>query len=125
MGELFVDLVKSVCIFLITGQSILHFGIGRGYEKYVRAVISFMVAAQLISGFFVMTGKKGGFEMEDLIRGFEQDLEDMEQYLQSMEETLRERVDEAQKEFAPGEADGMEEAGEAGIQIPQVEVILQ
>ena len=51
MGEVFIGIAKRVGIFLIAGQTILHFGVGKQYEKYVKLIISFMAAAQLILGF--------------------------------------------------------------------------
>ena len=51
MGNVFIGIAKRVGIFLIAGQTILHFGVGKQYEKYVKLMISFMAAAQLIVGF--------------------------------------------------------------------------
>ena len=41
MLSVFIELVKRVGIFVIIGQTILHFGIGKEYEKYMKLVISF------------------------------------------------------------------------------------
>ena len=51
MFSVFLELVKKVGIFVIIGQTIMHFGIGKKYEKYMKLVISFMVAAQIIFAF--------------------------------------------------------------------------
>ncbi|MBR4982764.1 MAG: hypothetical protein IKY94_09410 [Lachnospiraceae bacterium] len=51
MVAVFLELVKRVGIFVIIGQTILHFGIGKAYEKYIKLVISFMVAAQIVFAF--------------------------------------------------------------------------
>lgn len=51
MLSVFFELVKRVGIFMIIGQTILHFGISKEYEKYMKMVISFMVAAQIIFSF--------------------------------------------------------------------------
>ena len=49
MAEIFIHLVKQMVIFLIAGQTILHFGIGRQYERYVRLILSLMLVTQLLS----------------------------------------------------------------------------
>lgn len=51
MAEIFIGLVKQMVIFLIAGQTILHFGMGRQYEKYIKLIISLMIVANLISAF--------------------------------------------------------------------------
>ena len=53
MFSVFLNLVKKVGIFVIIGQTIMHFGISSKYEKYMKLVISFMVAAQIIFAFGV------------------------------------------------------------------------
>ena len=53
MLSVFLELVKRVGIFIIIGQTILHFGISKKYEKYMKIVISFMVVAQIIFAFGV------------------------------------------------------------------------
>ena len=40
-------------IFVIIGQTVMHFGISQKYEKYTKLVISFMVMAQIIFTFSV------------------------------------------------------------------------
>ena len=51
MFSIFLELVKKVGIFVIIGQTIMHFGIGKQYEKYMKLLMSFMVAAQVIFAF--------------------------------------------------------------------------
>lgn len=51
MFHIFLELVKRVGIFVIIGQTVLHFGIGKEYEKYMRFVVSLMVAAQVVFAF--------------------------------------------------------------------------
>lgn len=58
MLSVFIELVKRVGIFVIIGQTILHFGIGKEYEKYMKLVISFMVVAQIVFAFGVYFNKE-------------------------------------------------------------------
>lgn len=51
MFSVFMELVKRVGVFVIIGQTILHFGISKKYEKYMKLVISFMVGAQIFFAF--------------------------------------------------------------------------
>lgn len=51
MFSVFLELVKRVGIFMIIGQTILHFGISKNYEKYMKLILSFMVAAQVVFAF--------------------------------------------------------------------------
>lgn len=51
MLSVFLELVKKVGIFVIVGQTIQHFGIGKKYERYVKLVISIMVVAQVVFAF--------------------------------------------------------------------------
>ena len=51
MFLIFIDAVKRMSIFLIISQTIMHFGIGEKYEKYVKFVVSFMLVAQMIFSF--------------------------------------------------------------------------
>ena len=48
MLQLFVENLKRLSVFIIVSQTILHFGVGRKFEKYLKLVFSFMVVAQLV-----------------------------------------------------------------------------
>ena len=45
---MFVENLKRLSVFIIISQTILHFGVGRKFEKYLKLVFSFMVVAQLV-----------------------------------------------------------------------------
>lgn len=47
MFSVFLDLGKKIGIFILVGQTVIHFGIGRKYEAYMKLVISLMVVAQI------------------------------------------------------------------------------
>lgn len=59
MFSVFLDVIKRIGIFIIVSQAILHFGIGRKYETYMKLVVSFMVIAQIIFSFGIYLGKEG------------------------------------------------------------------
>ena len=48
MLQMFVENLKRLSVFIIISQTILHFGVGRKFEKYLKLVFSFMVVAQLV-----------------------------------------------------------------------------
>ena len=48
MLQMFVENLKRLSVFIIVSQTILHFGVGRKFEKYLKLVFSFMVVAQLV-----------------------------------------------------------------------------
>lgn len=85
MFLVFMELVKRVGIFVIIGQTILHLGISKVYEKYMKLVISFMVAAQIVFAFgtYLYKTESG--------RGFE------EEYYDSWEENMKNLEDELKK----------------------------
>ncbi len=58
MFSVFLDVIKRIGIFIIVSQAILHFGIGRKYETYMKLVVSFMVIAQIIFSFGIYLGKE-------------------------------------------------------------------
>lgn len=76
MAEVFIGLVKQMVIFLIAGQTILRFGMGKAYERYIKLIISLMVIAQFISvlfGLFPSAGEKEVWaSKEQLVLSFEE-----------------------------------------------------
>ena len=48
MFSIFVENLKRLSVFIIVSQTILHFGVGRKFEKYLKLVFSFMIVAQLV-----------------------------------------------------------------------------
>ena len=50
MAEVLLEILKQITIFMIIGKVILNLGMGRGYEKYTRMVIGFMVIVQFWVG---------------------------------------------------------------------------
>jgi len=88
MVTVFLEMVKKVGIFMIISQTLLHLGIARKYEKYIRLAISFMIAAQMIFSFAAFSKiqnkveyQKGNFmeEWEEEMQGFENNMEEVQE----------------------------------------------
>ena len=43
-----MDFFRQISIFLLLGQTILHFAPGEKYEKYIKLLLGFMVIAQFV-----------------------------------------------------------------------------
>lgn len=86
MFSVFMELVKRVGIFVIIGQTILHFGISKKYEKYMKLVISFMVGAQVVFAFGVYLGRDREemyvMSAEEYFEEWEINMEDMEKKIE-------------------------------------------
>lgn len=94
MAGVFIRLMKQMVIFLIAGQTLLHFGMGKQYERYVKLVISLMLAAQLLSAAISLfpTGKRlwewgSGKGMREVVEeGWEMNMEEFENKLYRKQE---------------------------------------
>ncbi len=113
MAEMFIGLVKKMVIFLVAGQTILHFGMGKQYERYVKLIISLMMVAQFLSagfGFFSPAMEREFLAGEErLISSFQ------ERWRVNLEE-FEERLYRKQEEF---------EEGRGKLDLPQEGGILQ
>ena len=52
MAQAFILTLKQMVVFLLVGQTLLHFGMGKQYEKYIRLIISLMITANMITAFW-------------------------------------------------------------------------
>ena len=99
MAEVFIGLVKKMVIFLVAGQTILHFGMGKQYERYVKLIISLMMVAQLLSaGFGLFSHGKDRMLLtkeKKLISSFEEgwkvNMEEFEKHLYEKQEEFEDR----------------------------------
>lgn len=75
MGDSFLEFMKSIGIFLVCAQSVVHFVGGKSYEKYVKLLIGFMLLAQFIVPVrtFFLGGEKG--EIWNEVEHFQQEME--------------------------------------------------
>lgn len=97
MFQIFLDMSKKVGIFMIISQTLLHMGIAKTYEKYIRLIISFMVAAQIIFSFisFGQIERQDFFTFmkEDFQMQWENKLAEFEVELDEMKEKIEERIE--------------------------------
>lgn len=121
MFSVFLELVKRVGIFVIIGQTILHFGISKKYEKYMKLVISFMVAAQVIFAFGVYLDREKTWGM---IISSEEYMEEwnlnMEKTAELMESSRFKLVQELEEELHQREISEGENVQEESIQIEKI-----
>ena len=92
MFSVFMELVKRVGIFVIIGQTVLHFGISQKYEKYMKLVISFMVAAQIIFAFGVYLRQDDErvhiMSATEYLKRWENSMEEMEKKMEESQEAM-------------------------------------
>ena len=102
MFSVFMGLVKRVGIFVIIGQTILHFGISKKYEKYMKLVMSFMIGAQIVFAFGVYWGQEGEeihvISPEEYFEAWECNMEEMEKTIEKYEVTMIENAKRKKKE---------------------------
>ena len=48
MFSVIIEEMKQLTIFMIVGQTILHFGVSKKFERYVKLILAFMVVSQLV-----------------------------------------------------------------------------
>ena len=81
---------------MIISQTLLHIGIASKYEKYIRLIISFMVAAQIIFAFAAL----GQEESENIFAFLEEDFQiqwqmkitEFEEKMEVMKDKMEEKI---------------------------------
>ena len=48
MFSVILEEMKQLTIFMIVGQTILHFGVSKKFERYVKLILAFMVVSQIV-----------------------------------------------------------------------------
>ncbi len=93
-----LEVIKRIGIFIIVSQMILHFGIGRKYETYMKLVVSIMVVAQMIFsfGFYVEQNEEEGFIMseEEYYESWNENLKRMEESLKKEQKDMKFQIKE-------------------------------
>lgn len=87
MLSLFLENLKRLSVFIVISQTILHFGVGRKYEKYIKLILSFMVVAQLVFAISSYFDLESGFMMRGMAK--EKYYEQWEQYMVGLEEEYK------------------------------------
>lgn len=110
MFSVFLDLIKGVGIFLIISRTLLHFGIGKKYETYMKLVISLMVAAQIIFAFGTFfnadSGKNLMMSEAEYYKKWEENMNRLEK---AFEEEQKKREEQLQEQVTK-ETQSQEEA---------------
>lgn len=91
---------------MIIGQTILHFGIGIKYEKYMKLMISFMVAAQIVSAFgtYLKRGQASQWEwkQEEVYENWNRNMKVLEEEFQEkqmeLSQNLQQRLEKQEAE---------------------------
>ena len=121
MVQIFLEMSKKVGIFMIISQTLLHLGIAKTYEKYMRLVISFMVAAQIIFAFtaFLKVENYHFFEFgeEEFQKEWQKEIGEFEKELENIREEVEERI---QKDSESLEKQKEESGGVLTIQIETI-----
>ena len=95
MMEILLEVLKRVTIFMVIGKVILNLGMGKGYEKYTKMVIGFMVVVQLWGGIntalqLIKEKKIPDFKSPFFLQ-WEQEMETFEKELRAQQEEIEEQ----------------------------------
>ncbi len=111
MFLIFLDNLKRLSIFIIISKTILHFGIGKKFEKYLKLILSFMIVAQLVfalGSFFQQDkGFLAGLSKENYYEQWEKYMGELETEYEEGQRMLESRIEygnleEEQKEERKG-----------------------
>lgn len=102
MFSVFLDLGKKIGIFILVGQTVIHFGIGRKYEAYMKLVISLMVVVQIAVTFGAYL-QKDTYELwqvteEEYYEKWETMMKDMEDSFKKEQKSMENQVAEKFRE---------------------------
>lgn len=115
MFSVFLELVKRVGIFVIIGQTILHFGISKNYEKYMKLILSFMVAAQVVFAFgsYFQKEEKMSWKMfsEEYYEQWEENMKEMESEFVNRQLQVAENLEQRFRETKETETQSEKENG--------------
>ena len=122
MTEIIFELIKRLTVFMVISKMILYMDIGKGYEKYTKLFISFMVIVQLISGISFLWKKdnlKEIFQESSYYELWKEEMDDFEErlvYFQKDMEGKRELFlkQEEERLTEAGKAEGSSEMGATG-----------
>ena len=111
MFSVFMQLVKRIGIFMIVGQTVLNFGISKKYEKYLKLVISFMVAAQIIFAFGTYFKSDHPhwklWSAEEYLKEWNRNMEELEERMEEGKEEMAAKIEKDMK--TSGEYTGQNE----------------
>ena len=101
MFSVFTQLVKRIGIFMMIGQTVLNFGISKKYEKYLKLVISFMAAAQIIFAFGTYFKQENSrwqlWSAEEYLREWNRNMEELEERMEEGKEEMAAKIEKGIK----------------------------
>lgn len=98
--------IGQVGIFLICAQTVVHFRPKESYDKYLKLLLSVMLLLQLLQPVLTALGGGGGWNAEEQVAGFTQEL-------QTVLTKASEQAEQSQEEIGNTAAAVVEKAGEA------------
>ena len=130
--------LKQISIFLLLGQTILHFAPGEKYEKYIKVLLGLMLVVQFAAPLLSFGSRIGMEEYENNKKVFAQKMEEALQtvdekwfvYNEQIKQQVEKELENAealvweQKEKEQEETEGQieEESKEKQIEVKAVEV---
>lgn len=97
--------IGQVGIFLICAQTVVHFRPKESYDKYLKLLLSVMLLLQLLQPVLTVLGGGGGWNAEEQVAGFTQEL-------QTVLTRASERAGHTEEEIGNTAVAVVEEAGE-------------
>lgn len=108
---------------MIISQTLLHLGIAKTYEKYIRLVISFMVAAQILFSFAAFFQIEGSgffsFLENDFQDKWKREVMEFDETIQSTQKRIYEKV---KIDIEKGETVVEESREHAKIQVESIKI---
>ena len=96
MFLIFLENLKRLTIFIVISKTILHFGIGKKFEKYLKLILSFMVVAQLVfaigSCFHSNRGIMEGMTIEGYYARWEEYMQVLDEEYEKGQSTLEDKM---------------------------------
>lgn len=127
--------LKQISIFLLLGQTILHFAPGEKYEKYIKVLLGLMLVVQFAAPLLSFGSRDRMTEYENNKKAFTQKMEEALQtvdekwfvYNEQIKQQIEKELENAEvlvwEQRKQEEAEGQkEENGEERIEIKTVEV---
>lgn len=125
MFSVFLELVKRVGIFVIIGQTIMHFGISKKYEKYMKLAISLMVAAQIIFTFDIYFEKDASswqrMSREEYRQAWDENMREVEERMEKSRVEMTLRMEEKFCQSGTNVTKGME-IQKQGIRVEKIKI---
>lgn len=126
MGNKIWEFIRQIGIFIVIGQTLLHFRPGEKYEKYLKLLTGLMVVAQFIAPLCSFVGGTSQNAYQANLEQFQKELEHSvseidKQWLTydaQIDEQILKKTDYIKKETQ----DGGQEESDGGIKIEGIKI---